>query len=184
MRICLKEDCRNPSIPRGKFCEMHRTNKRRVSPTPLIDQERIVEDRLLRDEQKEEYDRTVIEDERRMREIQEEKELELAIEMSRKMEIDDKRKNILDEPSSDYFNIQFFFPSGRRVRRKFSDNSLLSDVRNFVDIYLIDNEIKIQNYNLVYNFPCRKFTYSDGEYTLNSIFTEKSFSLYIENLDS
>ena len=144
MRICSKEDCENPSISRGKFCEMHRTNKRRVSPMPLIDQERIVEDRLLRDEQKEEYDRTVIEDERRLREIQEEKELELAIEMSRKMEIDDKRKKISDEPCDDYFNIQFFFPSGRRVRRKFSDNLTLSDVRNFVDIYLIDNEIKIE----------------------------------------
>jgi len=181
MRICLKEDCENPSISRGKFCEMHRTNKRRV---PLIDQERIVEDRLLRDEQKEEYDRTVIEDERRLREIQEEKELELAIEMSRKMQIDDKRKKISDEPSGDYFNIQILFPSGRRVRRKFSDNSTLSDVRNFVDIYLIDNEIEIENYDLIYNFPYRKFTSIDNEYTLNSVFIEKSFSLYIENLNS
>ena len=183
MRICLKEDCGNPSIPRGKFCEMHRTNKRTPIPV-VIDQERILEDRLLRDEQKEEYDRTVIEDERRMREIQEEKELELAIEMSRKMEIDDKRRKIGDEPLCEYFNVQFFFPSGRRVRRKFSDNSTLSDVRNFIDIYLVDNKIKIENYDLVYNFPYRKFTSIDNECTLNSVFTEKSFSLYIENLDS
>ena len=181
MRICLKEDCDNPIIPRGKFCEIHRTNKRRGVPDT---QERILEDRLLREEQKEEYDRTLIEDERRMREIQEEKEIEIVMEMSRKMEIDDKRKKILDEPCVEYFNIQILFPSGRRTRRKFPDISTLSDVRNFIDIYLLDNEIKIENYDLVYNFPYRKFTSIDNEYTLNSVFTEKSFSLYIENLDS
>ena len=186
----MKENCEYPSIPRGKFCEMHRTNKRRIAPSsvppvsPSIPHEKILEDRFLREEQMEEYERTVEEDRRRIRELEEQKELEMVIELSKKMELDEKRKKIITEPVDNYFNVQIIFPNGRKARRKFEDASRLSDIRNFVDVYLIDNEIKIENYDLVHNYPFMKFTFSENDEPLATTFSQKNFSLYIQNLDS
>jgi hypothetical protein len=97
---------------------------------------------------------------------------------------EEKRNKILSESADDYFNIQILFPSGRRVKRKFQLESSLVDIRNFVDIYILDNEIKIENYDLVHNYPYKKFTYRDNEIPLYSTFDQKSFTLYVENLDS
>ena len=101
---------------------------------------------------------------------------------------DEKRKKIKDEPLVDnYYLIQFNIPNGKKIKRRFSRLSIIQDVKNYLDIYFIDNKIQIKNYDLCYyssaNFNQIITKESDME-ILKNLFDSNNFALFIINNDA
>ena len=210
MKTCLKNDCLELAITRGKYCEKHRsknknhkkksrTNEefetnRSISPETFnclmydyddskqILYDKIIKDRELKMEQETEYEKTLLEDQQKLIMIESEKEFQKILEMSRQLSIEEKRKNILLDSEDDYFNIKFKLPNGES-KKKFSRYAKINDIRNYIDIYFIDNNIRIENYNLVMQYPLKKITKDDNDSEIQKITNEKSFILFIQNLD-
>jgi len=221
MKICGKNDCQNIAIHKGKYCTVHRTNKKKIVDKEdvkkaiidkedkedvkkvIIDKEenRILfedicnlpkeyknidydMDRLLMQEQDEEYKLTMDKDIERIILKNEEKDIKEAIELSKKLYIDAKKNKIKKEPekSVDVYNLHFKLPNNIRLKRYFHRDSTIDDIRNFLDIYFYDNNLQIENYELI-TFPKIIFKKEDNkklyEYNL-----EKSILFYIYNLDS
>jgi Rad3-related DNA helicase len=197
MKICAKNNCSNNAIQRGKYCIIHKTNKKKI----IIDdegdkKENIVSqhflknntdydiERILKEEQDEEYKKTMEMDIERIRLKNEEDEIKNIIELSKQMYIQDKKNKIKEEPneSKDNYNFQFKLPNNNRIKRIFDKDSTLIDIRNFLDIYFYENSLNIENYDLV-TFPKIIFKKNDdkkiSEYNL-----QKNILFFIHNLDS
>lgn len=214
MKTCSKNDCLNLAISRGKYCEEHRSRKKKsivelreerllkeeykdMSPinmshfrsyvtTDFIskNERKIIEDRELKMEQELEYEKTIIEDQQQQRLKDEEKELFQIIEISKQFSIEEKKNKILPESvDEDCLNLKFKLPNGNDIKRKFNKTATINDIRNYLDIYFIDNKLKIENYNLILQYPRKKFTIKDYEIEINTITPEKSFIMILEILD-
>lgn len=208
-RICQKDNCQRVSIPRGKYCIIHRTGKKPAEIVSPLENRTIgeqkheeernnqmqqyEEERTLRKEK--EYMETVERDTERMRMDDEKKEnerfeeelayvLKMTTEMDIENSIEKKRKRleqfVVDENDKNNYKIKFKLKDFT-VLKHFNKNSTINDLRNFVDIYIYENNIKIQNYDLVTNFP--KEMLSDLEMKLSDTKLSKNCILYIENLD-
>lgn len=189
MKRCQKIYCDLPSIPRGKYCEIHRSVRRRIAPIfeeperiHKEDTQRIVNDRLIREEQEDEYKETV----RLDRENFEKIEYEKILEISRTQYFNDKKMFLLPEPEhgEDFFNIRIKLPNNTTITRKFSIISKIKDIRDYIEVYFYENGINIVNYILVSNFPHNKFTEKDSEVEITSLGFPKNFILYLQDLDS
>ena len=207
-KFCKKDNCIQPPIPRGKYCEQHRSCKKLRSPPPSYQNEvisqqlnneeerlRLEEDRLLRQEQEREYNETVIKDRERIRLENEKKESErfeeeLAqiMKMSAEMEIENSIKkkrfllerHVVDENDKSNYQIKFKLKDFT-ILKKFNKNSTINDLRFFVDMYIHENKIPIENYDLVKNFP--KEILSDLDLELCKSNLSRNCILYVENLD-
>jgi hypothetical protein len=201
IRICHKRECSNESIPRGKYCELHRTNKKRKDiiirnfeeednyfEEHKRDKEeknkKLEEDRLIIKQQEEEYRETERLDKENMEKI----DILKAIQDSKDYFIKEKRESILKEPDIKEEEIYFFkikLPNGKSILRRFLKDSNLQNIRDYLDIYFYDNNIKIESYNLVLDFP--KIIFTDTKDTnnlkLKDVINKKNIILYIENLD-
>ena len=97
-------------------------------------------------------------------------ELEAALELSKTLDkeasLKRKRESLGVEPPKgpDATKLRLQLPNGSKLDRRFLATASLQDVRNFVDVYLGDNEIPIESYSLSTNFP-RK-TFEDHSQTL------------------
>lgn len=225
MKICKKDNCNDIAIPRGKYCEKHKTGKRNnIRSNPIrvdnytsgitnsisnhnIDSRNLFttennynfeqkeklrieneENRKIIQEQEIEYQKTLILDRERLRLKEEENELCQILKMSELTFNDEKRKKIKDEPLVDnYYLIQFNIPNGKKIKRRFSRLSIIQDVKNYLDIYFIDNKIQIKNYDLCYyssaNFNQIITKESDME-ILKNLFDSNNFALFIINNDA
>ena len=110
-----------------------------------------------------------------------------AIQESKDCFIKEKRESILKEPDIEE-EIYFFkikLPNGKSILRRFLKDSNLQNIRDYLDIYFYDNNIKIESYNLVLDFP--KIIFTDTKDTnnlkLKDVINKKNIILYIENLD-
>jgi hypothetical protein len=198
MKICAKNGCQNIAIQRGKYCNTHRTKKK------IIDDENVIKtvfepiynlpkssnninydtERLLKEEQDEEYKKTMIMDMERIRLKDENDEIKNVIEISKKMYIEEKRNRIKEEPaeSKNNYIFQFKLPNNNRIKRIFHNTSTLLDVRNFLDVYFYDNKITIENYDLII-FPKEVFNI-DNLNKINEYNFEKNTLFFIHDLDS
>jgi len=193
LKQCQKEDCYEPAIRRGKYCELHRTGKIRPIKDTItnyeedinlalklslqtFDKERIQEERKLKIEQENEYLETVRVDIERIE--KEKKRLE---------DIETKRLNIIkneDIVGLCYFNIKFKLPNHTLIQ-KFSNKCKIKDLRDYLDVYFDDNKINIKNYNLVINqSPIRKLSISDNNLNISGLNLPNNFILFLENLDA
>ena len=191
-KICQKPFCEEIAISRGKYCENHRTKKRSnaIAEQRLfmeeynknVEKERIENDRIIRREQEIEYEETVRAD----REIIEKEEFAKSLELSIIEFFKEKKKNILPEPleNEKFYNIKIALPSGLKLVRKFGENVVLRNVRDYIDVHFYENKIKIQNYDLILNYPNKRLTIQDSNTSLESLNVPKSFILHIYDLDS
>lgn len=201
MKICAKNDCQNIAIHRGKYCNNHRTNKKKI----IIDDESKEEfkqvfepiyntqknldinydiERMLKEEQEDEYSKAMNMDIQRMILQNEEKHIKDTIELSKKMFIEEKKSKIKGEPeeSKENYIFQFKLPNNSRIKRIFHNNSTMLDIRNFLDVYFYENQIKIENYDLI-TFPKKIFN-KDENNKLSEYNFEKNILFYIHDLDS
>ena len=109
-------------------------------------------------------------------------ELEAALELSKTLDkeanLKRKRESLQAEPPKgpEATKLRLQLPNGSKIDRRFLATSTLQDVRDFVDVYLGDNEIPIESYSLSTTYPRR--TYEDKAETLQDavcIFEEDTF---------
>lgn len=202
MRLCQKINCNLPAIHRGKYCEIHRTNKRR---TTINYQENIFEeenrrqigeenkrrieeenrrqieienDRKLRMEQEEEYKRSMEIDMKRNEEMEYEKMLELSL----KEYYNDKKNKMKIEDT--YYSIKIKLPDGDILVKNFGIDCSIGSLRDAIEIYFYEMKIKISEYQIVFNYPKRIFTKEDSYILISSLDVPKNFIIYVYNLDA
>ena len=205
-RLCQKPYCELPSIPRGKYCEIHRIKKRtkrsdsdteinfnnlRISEErkelesfrKQEEKEKLEEDRKLRREQEEEFQKTMEADRERLEQLEYEKILKLSED---KYFEDLKEKISLNTTclGSDFYNIKIQMPNGTKINGKFSIKSTVQDVREYINLYIYENNIRISNYDLILNFPHRKITVEEKDLNIQSLSKAKNFILYLSDLDA
>jgi len=198
IKICKKKDCGNTAISRGKYCDLHRTNKVKNN-IPILREEmkaetkynyidndidialklsleslKFEENRKLKIEQENEYNETVKLDLERI------KNEKLKIE-----EIENKRVNINKNNPIEkevYFNIKIKLPTNISLIKKFKDHSFVRDIREYLDVYFFDNNIKIKNYILLINAVEKKKL--ENDMLISSLNMSNNFIIYLEDLDS
>jgi hypothetical protein len=200
IKICKKKDCDNTAIPRGKYCDIHRTNKvknnipnlreetkynyieddidiaLKLSLESLKTEEKnkIEENRKLKVDQENEYNETVKLDLERI------KNEKLKLE-----EIENKRVNISNNNPTDkelYFNIKIKLPTNISLIKKFKEHSFIKDIRDYLDVYFFDNNIKIKNYILLINAGEKKKL--ENDIPISSLNMSNNFIIYLEDLES
>jgi len=206
-KICKKNNCANEAIPRGKYCDLHKTTKTtrpserlRTNSLPIeenkdtydrdlelalknsleglkIKKNQFDEDRKLRLEQDKEYQEALRLDTERL--LKEKYELE---------EIELKRVNTLQNNPTEkenYFNIKIKIPNNLTLLKKFKEESSVKDIQDYLDVYFFDNKIKIKNYLLVVNNLTKvKLDSKDKDILLSSLNMSNNFIMFLENLDS
>ena len=205
-RLCQKPYCELPSIPRGKYSEIHRIKKRtkrsdsdteinfnnlRISEErkelesfrKQEEKEKLEEDRKLRREQEEEFQKTMEADRERLEQLEYEKILKLSEDKNFE---DLKEKISLNTTclGSDFYNIKIQMPNGTKINGKFSIKSTVQDVREYINLYIYENNIRISNYDLILNFPHRKITVEEKDLNIQSLSKAKNFILYLSDLDA
>ena len=199
IKICKKKDCNNTAITRGKYCNMHRTNKAKNNilvsreETKYNDDEdieialklsletlkiektnKIEEDRKLKIDQEIAFDKTVKLDIERMNK----EKLKLE-------EIENKRSKIFKNipiEKENYFNIKIKLPANVTLIKKFKEDSYVSDIRDYLDVYFFDNDINIKNYILLINAVEKKEL--ENSHLISSLNMSNNFIIFLENLDS
>jgi len=194
IKICKKDKCDNLCLGRFKYCDEHRSIKRKTIEENIlrIEQEHAREDkekrlkeleeeRELKHQQEEEYEFTRIQDIK----IREEQELEKAILESENIYLEEKKKELESEPEDrpDNFKLKFKLPNGKTITRTFYLGTQLKNIRAYLKIYFHANKIGINNYSLVLNFPKKEFTEIENEMLLSDLVSEKNILFYIKNLD-
>lgn len=231
MKPCARFGCNNQSIPRGKYCDIHRTNKRkiteRISERPIEFNERMISpvefnERKIRPIEFDERKIRPIEfEERKIRPIEFD-ERKINIETERKAEMDERRY-LVDEQNNEYENmmridklkfeenerleilqlikdseiqetrekirkreekdddiiIKFVFGK-QNIKQRFDIDSTMSDIYDYVDMYICDNKIDIKDYELI-TYPNNINVKSNKK--IIECFEYKYISLFIKNLD-
>lgn len=136
----------------------------------------------LRDEQDDEYERTLKEDRRKVQEnfaaiIRESEEIYRAEQEARtkKEELDRKRKSIVSEPG---YTFRFIFPDGKKVSYTIHKTRPVSYMRDIVDVYMADHQ-NIYSYEL-FMFPNRIL---DTIHTIEEAGIENRSSIYIRSIE-
>ena len=136
----------------------------------------------LRDEQDDEYERTLKEDRRKVQDqfaalIRESEEI-YRVEQEKRMqaeELDRKRKSIVSEPG---YTFRFIFPDGKKVSYTIHKTRPVSYMRDIVDVYMADHQ-NIYSYEL-FMFPNRIL---DAIHTIEESGIENRSTIYIRSLD-
>jgi hypothetical protein len=209
-KICKKNNCVNEAIPRGKYCELHKTTRTTRPTRPL---ERLRTNSLPIEENKDTYDRDLelalknslegvkikknqFDEDRKLR-LEQENEYQEALRLDterllkEKIEIEEielKRLNILKNNPTEkenYFNIKIKLPNNLNLLKKFKEESSVQDIQDYLDVYFFDNKIKIKNYVLVVNNLTKvKLGSRDKDTLLSSLNMSNNFMMFLENLDS
>ena len=185
LKFCQKENCDNLCNSRSKYCDEHKKRKciedniRRIEREH--EKEKLTEERALKQQQEEEYELNKLQDLK----IEEEKELEKAILESKKIFIEEKKKEIEPEPdfNLDNFKLKFKLPNGKTITRTFYPDTRLKNILTYLKIYFYSHKISIDNFSLILNFPKRELTEKENEIMLKDIVSEKNILFYIKNLD-
>lgn len=196
---CQKPYCEMNAIKRGKYCDIHRTNKK-VKKTEvnldlaniriqddvkvaedLLRKETLEFDRVLKTEQDEEYEKTMEADRIRLDNI----EIEKAIKASKDKYFEDVKNRLDNEViPKEFYNIKIQFPNGTKIHRKFNIESTIRNIREYIDVYLYESNSKTVNYELVLNFLNKKFTCKDIDLYIKDISSVKTFIMYLSDLDA
>jgi hypothetical protein len=129
--------------------------------------------------------------ERRAREAEEERDRQereeaqrQAREREREAALKRKRERLPPEPvpPEPAFSIRLQFPNGSKVARKFSPTDPLQAMRDFIDLYVADNNLALVNYSMSANFPKR--TFEDLGVNLQDAQLHSADTIYIQDLDA
>jgi len=137
----------------------------------------------LKDEQDDEYERTLKEDRKKANDklnaILKESEAEYAKEQEKREkdeEVDRKRRRIVSEPG---YTFRFIFPDGKKVSYTMNKTRLVSYMRDIVDVYMVDHQ-NIFNYEL-FMFPNRILDMNDS---IEEAGIENRTTIYIRSLEN
>jgi hypothetical protein len=196
MKQCARKDCANDAIPRGKYCEDHRPNrkKRRVNDheerlreeeelNQILINQLLQEDNVAvpneREQLKAEQDRDYLE---AMRLDMENLKLKQA-EIARKTRIRQKFQDFQPEVSD--ILLQFTFPENRfRIKQEFHTSCVLRELFEFVDIIIEDNNFKIPEYQLVvYPSTIHTRDSANAEKVLFDVDIKHGLSIFVQRIE-
>lgn len=136
----------------------------------------------LRDEQDDEYERTLNEDRRKAQDnfaaiIRESEEIYRVEQEARakKEELERKRKSIVSEPG---YTFRFIFPDGKKVSYTIHKTRPVSYMRDIVDVYMADHQ-NIYSYEL-FMFPNRVL---DTIHTIEEAGIENRSTIYVRSIE-
>lgn len=166
MKLCQKHNCERIVVI-DEYCDIH-----------IIEEER-----LLKEEQECQFRETEIKD----RELLESLEIEKVLELSRRIYYKELKDGLNDEiviDEKNCFTIKFQFPNGLKNVNKFKHDVTVKTLINYVDVYIYDNNMGIDNYILVLNFP--KLELDKGLYyhELKDLVNTSNFVVHIRDLNS
>ena len=166
MKKCQKENCISDSIPRGKYCQEHRCRNNKKKPNNKLEHEEeerlsqiLIKQMMIEDENKNTILHDIYSEDRLLKAQQEQDYLEAQkqdmenmrkkeIEIEKKTKIRIRFKQHIQQPTD--IILQFTFPKNNlKVRHGFSSKSVVSDLYDFVDIFMEDNNIKHFDYRLI-----------------------------------
>jgi hypothetical protein len=169
MNVCRKANCKQPSI--GKYCIDHKPRSRV--------EEQYATDRLLREEQEMEFREAEFRDIEQM-------ELKKILELSCQNYYEDLKHLVEKDTVIDIdncLNIKIQLPNGGKIIKKFNTSSTVKNIKNFIELYIHENNIDIKNYILSLNFPKIQLESSFDEQEIQSISKSANFVLYLQDLD-
>lgn len=172
MKYCNKDGCLNISIKRGKYCEEHRTNKRKSRSSPINIPQSDISSSMIIEEQEIEFQETQLKDLL----IMEEKE-------RKEFEMSSLREKVFNSDKTDEcFTIKFSLNNGNKISYFFSNKAKVSDLFDFIDIYFYDNKINCKNYYFVL-FPNIKILRNEIENYISDTLKSKQILLFIQDID-
>ena len=195
MKQCMKPNCFNNSIPRGKYCEIHRTNRRIVEEknrlieqTRLEERNRIIEERKrnierqqIIDEQEREYNETMMKDIERIEKEKQQKIHEEEEKNLKEIQMDSLRQRVFSYELNDKsYLIRFVLLNHDKISHFFNHDATFKDVFNFIDLYSYDNDIRLEKYYLV-SYPNFEYTRENLNDKLEKHFNYKKINLFIKN---
>jgi hypothetical protein len=153
---------------------------------PLLDEPPLLahtlEPQSLRDEQDDEYERTLNEDRKKTQDmfaaiIRESEEIYRAEQEKRVRdeELERKRKSIVSEPG---YTFRFIFPDGKKVSYTIHKTRPVSYMRDIVDVYMADHQ-NIYSYEL-FMFPNRVL---DTIHTIEEAGIENRSTIYVRSIE-
>ena len=170
IRFCQKEDCDKQTIKRGKYCIDHCTirkkslfdiktddeileeirNKRRYDDeNRIFQQNKIIEDRLIMEEQNREYNETYNRDLEIKKQKDENERKEIHDKQKFTNEMNEKIHSNSHRENDEYYKIKFVFPnlSGLSIISTFSKDDYFKNIFDFVDVFLYDLNINCAMYD-------------------------------------
>lgn len=205
IKNCKKENCNEPSIARGKYCERHRTHKKPVRERLTDRIGRPVDDDFARilnlsrisfleqQRQENEIKQREIEEYRIIKEEQEREYLEAIkkdeqlIQKKREeeenLQIKIEKVSNLEKCENVFYTIKIILPNDLpKLVKRFEMNAKMNDIFDTIEVYFYKNKVDIKNFILVMNYPIRKF--SRSEELIKDNISNKQFILFLENLES
>lgn len=198
MKQCMKPNCFNNSIPRGKYCEIHRTNRRErnriderrileemqrqiIEETKKTEERRIIEERhQIMDEQEKEYHETMMKDIERIEKEKQQKIDEEEEKNLKEIQMDSLRQRIFSYEMNDKsYVIKFVLNHIDKISHFFKHDSTFEDVFNFIDLYVYDNNIKLENYYLIC-YPNHEYRRNNSNDKLENHFNFKKINMFIK----
>jgi hypothetical protein len=198
----MKPNCFNNSIPRGKYCEIHRTNRRVIEERNRIDERRILEEmqrqiieetkkteqrriieerQKIMDEQEKEYHETMMKDIKRIEDEERRKIDEEEKKNLKENEMDSLRQQIFSYEMNDKsFMIRFVLNNNNdKISHFFKHDATFKNIFDYIDLYIYDNNIKLENYYLVC-YPNLVYTRQNTTDKLENHFNYKKINLFIK----
>jgi FAS-associated factor 2 len=110
--------------------------------------------------------------------------LEMSVTLNDEAVLARKRGRLAPEPPAgpDATKLRLQLPSGKKLDRRFAAEATLQEVRDFVDVALVDNGLDIKTYSLSTNMP-RK-TYNEDGATLRVAGLHPQSVLFVQDLDA
>ena len=181
MKLCAKPSCDNFSIPRGKFCDIHTTSKKRIKTSYAIeDEEKNKENeerRKIIAEQKEEYDRCYLADLEMIRK----KEEDELIKQVKEFEIQEKKNffdNYVIEDDEEFIQFQILLKNGVKLFKSFKTNECIQILFDYIDNCIDCNGYDKNEYIFVM-YPKIKIG-RECKDVIKNIFKEKKIALFVE----
>jgi len=123
------------------------------------------------------------EEEERLRQEKEEA-LRLARQQEKEAVLKRKRGSLPPEPvpPAPAMKLRLQFPNGTKSDRRFSPTDTIQVVRDYIDIFVADNSMELENYSMSANFPKR--TFEDCALSLQTAGLHSADTIYIHDLDA
>jgi len=218
-KLCKKEDCDLQCVRKSKYCINHcskkvreqvlneeESNNRQIMlfqaeeikqqelelERKTIEEVRILEERLLREEQEKEYEETMKKDLERMnqKEFERESNLEkinnkIQLENHKRVEIEKKRQNITYGENDELFYKFKFSVLNISILASFPEKSTISHLFDYIDVFSYDNKIdtKFENgYELIL-YPNITITKMMVDSRLSDIIKTCNNKIYVKEIE-
>lgn len=183
MNICKKDNCFDICIPRGKYCLNHRTNKRKekiesdistaINLSKMEYNKELEKNRILINEQDIEYEKASKKDEEMFNKIRLKEEL-----------INNKRRKVslIKLNHKDHYKIKIKTHKCDLILKLNKDSKII-DIKDQIDLYIYDNNLNINDYNLIVQTNEGKKILKDLNEKIYNLEMPNNFLLYLDMIE-